>query len=768
MAHEEITNDPVMQEALERFEESQDGSDYNRESYEHDIKFARLGEQWPDDVKSARLAESRPCLTINKLNPLVRQVVNDTRQNKPAISVSPVDNDADVETADVISGLIRHIERNSNADVAYDTAMDCAAAGGFGFFQIGIDYVNDESFDMEVQIHRIADPLSVHWDVNSFRFDAADWDYCFVSEMMKEEVFEKLYPDAQKISFESSHEALPNWVDKEQIRVASYWTRDLEKRWLFQLSDGRAIRKDDIPAMAKKFGESGGLDFSKLSDDELITGFLELSGLQITAQREVEAYKVTKRMISGTEVLEETPWPGSTIPVVPVWGDEVIIDDRRYFRSMIADAIDSQRMFNYWRSASTELVALAPKAPWVGPVGFIPAGHEEKWENANTRSYANLEYDPTAGPAPTRQPFAGVPAGALQESLNASDDIKATTGIYDASLGARSNETSGKAILARQREGDNANFHFPDNLNRAIQYAGKVCVEIIPHVYSPQKTIRILGEDSKEDVINLVQEGQGRNYKGPDKLYDLSIGRYDVAVKAGPSYASQREETRETLIEIMRSVPDAGPYIGDIVMEHLDFQGADRVAKRLKMMLPAEIRDAEDQESVGDLPEEAQAVLQQANQQIQMLKQALEQAQQENMPEQERLKMERATHQLDLEIKKIELAIKQRESEMKEVQAAMGLIGQDEPKPQPEPAQTEPKEPKAPTIKMEHSAKYEQEGMEMKAAMSTQIAEALDRLTTSNEAVAAMAMAPTKIIRDDSGKAVGAVKELPGDEVADG
>lgn len=763
MAHEEKTSDPVMQEALERFEESQDGSDYNRETYEHDIKFARLGDQWPEDVKNSREAESRPCLTINKLNPLVRQVVNDARQNKPSITVSPVDSDADVETAEVISGLVRHIERNSNADVAYDTAMDCAAAGGFGFFQIGIDYVNDESFDMEVGIHRIADPLSVHWDVNSFRFDAADWDYCFISEMMKEEVFEKLYPDAQKVSFENSDEHAINWTNIDQVRVAAYWSRELEKRTLFQLSDGRAVRKDDIPAMAKKFGEMGGLDFSNMSEDDLITGFLELSGLQITAQREVEAYKVIKRIISGVEVLEEIPWPGSTIPVVPVWGDEVIIDNRRFFRSMVADAIDSQRMFNYWRSAETELVALAPKAPWVGPEGFVPAGHEEKWASANTRSFAYLEYDPTAGP-PTRQPFAGVPAGALQESLNASDDIKATTGIYDASLGARSNETSGRAILARQREGDNANFHFPDNLNRAIQYAGKVLVEIIPHVYSPQKTIRILGEDSKEDVIQLVQDGQEKNYKGANKLYDLTTGRYDVAVKAGPSYASQREETRETLIEIMRSVPDAGPYIGDIVMEHLDFQGADRVAKRLKMLLPPEIRDQEDQESVGDLPEEAQAALQQANQQIQMLKQALEQAQQENLPELEKLKMEKATHEIDLMIKKVELELKQREADMKEVEAAMKIAGQgDSPTPEPQPTKEDKPEPKAPTIKMEHSAEYETQGMEMKAAMSSQIAEALDRLTASNQTVAAMAMAPTKIIRDDTGKAVGAVKEMQGE-----
>jgi hypothetical protein len=274
-----------------------------------------------------------------------------------------------------------------------------------------------------------------------------------------------------------------------------------------------------------------------------------------------------------------------------VWGEEVFLDGRRHFRSMVHDAKDPQRMFNFWRSASTELVALAPRAPWVGPKGFVPKGQEGKWQTANTRSYGYLEYEGQI--PPQRQPFAGVPAGALQEALNASDDIKAITGIYDASLGQRSNETSGRAILARKAESDNANFHFIDNLGRAIKYAGRCLVEIIPSVYGPRQTVRILGEDMAEKVIGLTHQDGGSSQPGLDgeqRLYNLAVGKYDVAVSTGPSYATQREESREVLLEIMRQVPDAAALIGDIVVEHLDFVGADKVAERLRMMLPPQMQ----------------------------------------------------------------------------------------------------------------------------------------------------------------------------------
>jgi hypothetical protein len=569
---DETKADELIKEARERFRESQGGTDYNRTTAHEDIVFSRLSEQWPADIQKLRKAENRPCLTINKMPAFIRQVVNDSRQNKPAINVHPVDNGADEATAQVINGLIRSIERRSHADVAYDTAIDHSASGGFGFFRIGIDYAHDETFDLECRIQRIPNPLMVHWDPNSVAFDASDWEYAFVSDFLSKDTFEKRYPDAAPVEFEDDD--YENWVEeKDRIRIAEYWLRTEVKRKLLLLSNGRAIREDTLDDEAK--------------------AIMQVTGVTVLKEREVRAFEVKRRIISGIEVLEEDPWPGSMIPICPVWGEEVMIDGRRIFRSMIRDARDPQTMFNFWRSASTELVALAPRTPWVGPVGFVPKGQEQMWQTANTRSHAYLEY--SGQQAPKRQEFAGVPAGVLQESLNANDDMKSVIGIYDPSLGARSNETSGKAILARQKESDVSNFHFIDNLARAIRYAGEVLVEIIPHVYTGRQTIRILGEDQTENVVKLAQQGEAavNEETGERLLYDLSVGKYDVTVKTGPSFGTQREETRETLIEIMRAVPAAAQFVGDVLLEHMDFVGADKVANRLKLLLPPQIQAAE-------------------------------------------------------------------------------------------------------------------------------------------------------------------------------
>lgn len=585
--------------ARERFKESEDGSSYVREAAYEDMKFARMADQWPDAVRKQRESEGRPCLTINKLPAFIRQVVNDSRQNKPGIKVSPVDNGADVQTAEVIGGLIRNIERSSDADIAYDTAIDHAVSGGLGFFRIAIDYVSPESFDLECRIGRIPNPFMVHWDTNSTAFDASDWAYAFVSDFLTEDEFKQRYPKAEPVSFEGdSKDFTSYWLADDKIRISEYWKREEKKRKLFLLVDPEgqptAIREDDLPKLARRQAEAGYIDVSGMSDDELIAGYISMNGLTLAREREVAYHEVKRCIMSGVEILEETPWPGSTIPICPVWGEEVYLDGRRHFRSMIRDAVDPQKMFNFWRSATTELVALAPRAPWVGPQGFVPKGHEGKWQTANTRSYGYLEY--ADNKQPKREAFAGVPAGALQEALNASDDMKSIIGIYDASLGARSNETSGRAIMARQREADVSNFHFIDNLARAIRYAGRVLVDVIPSVYSERQAVRILGEDAKEKIVHLTQQDGGSHQDGVDgepALYNLSVGEYDVTVATGPSYATQREETRETLVEIMSRVPEAGPLIGDVLLEHMDFPGADRVAKRLQAMLPPQIQQAE-------------------------------------------------------------------------------------------------------------------------------------------------------------------------------
>ena len=615
--------------ALERFKDSDDNSDYNRQQYEKDIEFGRMGDQWDGATRNQRKEEGRPCLTINKLPSFIRQVVNESRQNKPGIIINPIDSGADPETARVLNGIVRAILRNSNADQAFDTGIDCSVSGGFGFMRVDIEYGHEQTFDMEVRVKRIMDPLTVHWDVTTESFDAEDWKYGFVSSLISEAEFKKDYPDAEPIDFaEGSQEDIYNtWKSAEHgVRVAEYFAKEEEKHelWLIQgfgyqrpdgeVIDTKAIRKDALPGLARQWGESMQIEIPEnISDEDLIAYFFELRGLKVLKTREVAGTKVVKRIITGKEIIEQSDWPGINIPIIPVWGEEVVTRGFRWFRSMIADATDSQIMYNFWRSAETEIVAMQPKNPWVMEEGAIPADDERNWEDANKRSIPYLTYK-KGYKAPQRAQPPMVSQGALQNSLHASDDMKAIIGIYDPSLGAKSNETSGRAILARQRESDVSNYHFVDNLSRSITYLGKILLEVIPHVYSAHQVVRIVGEDSKESVAHLMMEGEGQSLPDmpgqydtagleadelgnlifdkenpPNRLYDLNLGKYDVTVKAGPSYASKREETRETLIEIMRQVPGSAMLLGDILLEHMDFEGAEEVAERLKAFAATQI-----------------------------------------------------------------------------------------------------------------------------------------------------------------------------------
>lgn len=669
-------SDDLVRDALKQFEFSQEGSDHNRDAYYSDTVFARLGEQWPDAIKKLRVQEGRPHLVINKIPALIRSIVNESRQNRPAIKVSPVDNGADEDHAEVIGGLIRSIERSSNADIAYDTAIDTTVTGGMGFWRVVIDYAHDETFELEAKIERIPNALTVHYDTNSTEFDASDWDYAFISDILSREEFERRFPDASLTPFISDSRDISSdyWIHSEDgIRVAEYYRREVKTRKLYQFRylnpqtgqrDIKNINDDELPKMARRFFKSGGMKVDK-NDSDVVDSFIASIGGELINERDVEYHKVTKHLLNGVEELEDPEdWPGKNIPICPVWGDEVFIDGRRHFRSLVADVKDSQQMYNFWRSATTELVALAPKAPWIGPKGFIVPGDEVKWNAANTRSFAYLEYDP-ALPAPQRQSFAGVPAGALQEALNSADDMKAVTGIYDSSVGARSNETSGRAILAREKQGDVSNFHFIDNLSRAIRSCGEILVDIIPHVYSERESVRVLGLDQKEKVVKLSAASGG---KGDGKLYDLSIGKYDVTVSTGPSFSTQRDETRENLVELIRNLPDAAPYLGDALLEHMDFAGSDKLSKRLSKLLPPEIQEMEREEISQSENPEAAALQQQLSQ----LKQETQQREQQVIQEFQKIQKEnedlKTSSQLEMQKVQSDSQIKLKELELKGVE----------------------------------------------------------------------------------------------------
>lgn len=614
----------IVEEAKEIFDICVEMERENREEGLADLRFGRLGEQWSFDEINTRKIQKRPCLTINKMPANIKQVINDARQSKTSIKVRPVDDNADIETAKIFNGIIRNIEYNSNADAAYDTALECAVSNGFGFWRVNVDYAYEDTFDQDIKIQRIANPFAVWGDPDSTESDSSDWNRAFVVDRMPEGVFLKAYKNAELSDWAEYEQLNDTWRSDKMVQIAEYWKRESIKKTILKLSDNTIVDKDEY--LANKIGYDA----------------LEIT---VVGDRETKGYKVTQHIISGVDELDRTEWVGKYIPIVPVYGEEINVQGKRYLRSMINQAKDAQRMFNYWRTTSTELVALAPKNPWIGKKGTFTSD-AAKWAKANTESYAYLEYD---SERPTKEGFAGVPAGALQEAMNASDDIKAILNMHDASLGARSNETSGKAIALRQQEGDVGNFHFFDNRSRALRHTGCILIDLIPKIYTGERMIRILGESKNE--AKSVKIGEANQLPGQSRVYDLAKGKYDVVVESGASYTTKRMESVAQITEMLRTYPQGAPLIVDILAENQDWPGADKIAERFKAMLPPQAQNTDTDDPAA---QQLQAATQQFQQQLQQSMQAMQQLQQQYQDlQQDKL----------IEIKKLEIEAHRAETE---------------------------------------------------------------------------------------------------------
>jgi hypothetical protein len=573
-----MTDEQLLADAKDAFALCEEAESENRLAALDDLRFAKLGEQWPESVRQQRIKDGRPCLTINRQPAFIRQVVNEARQNRPGIAVHPVDSEADPQIAEIYNGLIRNIEQTSKADVAYDTAVDCAVSNGFGYFRIETDYADDDSFDLDLRVERIANPFSVYGDPLSTASDSSDWNQCFVTEVLSLDAFRAKFKGAEPVNWAGSgYEKLAApWGQDKSVLVAEWWRRERVKHAIVALSDGSVL---DAQVYARQKAQ------------------LDAQGVTVLGERLAAGHRVTQTVLTGAEVLEVNDWAGKYIPIVPVYGDEVNIEGKRHFRSLIRDAKDAQRMLNYWRTASTELTALAPRVPFIGRKGTFKSD-ARKWATVNSQNHAFIEYD--GDTPPQRQPMdSGRAIGAIQEALNAQDDMKAILGMYDASLGAQGNETSGKAIIARQQEGDTSNFHFIDNLSRAIEHGGRILIDLIPTVYSGARMIRVLGRDSRASSVQL---GQPLVVKGPDgqpqqgeaglpltRICDLARGKYDLTVETGPSYASRRQETADQILKMIQAYPPAAPVLGDLLAKNLDWPDADEVARRLHALLPPQL-----------------------------------------------------------------------------------------------------------------------------------------------------------------------------------
>jgi hypothetical protein len=566
--------------------------------------------QWPADVLATRGAvqgqtiNARPCLTINKLPQHVKQVTNEQRQNRPSGKVIPVDDKADVKVAEIFDGMVRHIEYISDADVAYDTACENQVTYGEGYIRILTEYCDPESFDQDLRIGRIRNAFSVYMDPTIQDPTGADAEWCFITQDMYKDDYHRQYPNAAPISTLLANgvgdQNLSQWLTEDTIRIAEYFYIKHEEAKL-NLYPGNVSYYEGSP------------------EDKN----MKEMGLRPVRSRRVDLRKVMWMKTNGFEILEEREWAGKWIPVVRVVGNEFEVDGQIYISGLVRNAKDAQRMYNYWTSQEAEMLALAPKAPFIGYGGQFE-GYEMQWKTANTTNWPYLEVNPdvTDGqgavlPLPQRAAPPLPQTGLIQAKMGASEDIKSTTGQYDASLGAAGNERSGKAILARERQGDVGTYHYVDNLARAIRHVTRQLVDLIPKIYDTERIARIIGVDGEVGIVKInpeqpepVKQIIDQNGVVIEKIYNPSVGKYDVVVTTGPSYMTKRQEAMEAMTQLLQANPNLWSVAGDLFIKNMDWPGAQEMAQRFAKTIDPKILETDDKDPALQAAEQQIGALQ--------------------------------------------------------------------------------------------------------------------------------------------------------------
>lgn len=604
-------DEKIVTEARTRFKAAQEWESEARKLYVQDRKFANAdpdnGWQWDDDVRKSRNIDARPCLTINKTRQHNLQIINDAKQNKPAVDIRPVGDGATYKAAQVFESITRHIEYISNAQTAYDTATTFQVEAGIGYWRIVTDYCDDESLDQEIFIRRVKDPLAIYLDPDITEADGSDARFGFAFDDMSRDEFEASYPQYKDqlpplIALGNGDE----WLAKDHVRVAEYYRR--------------SEKADKLISMIGENGQRTTVRASKLPSEiiERIMADPE------TRARDVSDAVIEWYMIVGDKIVERNIWPGKYIPIVRVVGEETIIDGKLDRKGHTRALKDTQRQYNYWTSSAAEFVALQGKSPYVAPARAIE-GLENYWETANTENHSVLPYNDVADDgtpiAPPQRSQPPVMAQAYISGMEiARQEMMEVSGQYQAMMGAPSNEISGKAITERQRQGDNATYHFIDNLALAVRFTGKILIDLIPKIYDTPRILRILALDGTTEEVELdpqakqaYQEEVSETGAVVRRIFNPNVGKYDVQADIGPDYGTKRQEAFNAIMQVATQAPEIMQIAGDILFKAADFPMADELAERLQRMVPSQALG-------GPTPE-----LQQAQGQIQQLQGVLQQ-----------------------------------------------------------------------------------------------------------------------------------------------
>jgi len=613
------TDDNILQ-SMRDFRER--AEDYWHDIYEQaadDIEFCVNKEaQWDAAARLAREKSGRPCVTINKIASFVHQQTNALRANKMTLNAIPVD-DSDVGKAEIQDAMLEYVLKSSRADIATDWAGGRAIMGGFGFYRVTTDYENELSFNQDIKVKRIENPQSTYLSPEIKCPFGSDTTEAITGEWMSKADFKNQFPDHEAVSVDDITEAM-DWQSEDTVFVAEYYRVEFIQDTLYLLQDGTTLLKSKIDEYE--------------GDPNLV----------IANERKTQTKTIMWYKCSRDAILEQTEIKADFIPIILVVGDEQWVKNKRYWNSLITNAKDPQIIYNYVRTAQLEQLQKAGNRPWVAD-GRAIEGYEAHWADLNNPNMTYIPYNSTDDNGnPIAPPFMATPyqgsPDLMREVLTSADEIKGTTGINDATLGNQGNETSGRAIMARQRQSDQGNFHFLDNFKRAYEHLGRVLLSMIPHYYDTPRVLRITQDDEvyKTLVINMdPQSPLVQKYEkelkdaevGINGLYnDVTVGKYDIRIAAGADYNTQREEAREVLIELGRAYPQLMEISGDLIIRAFDFPDADKIADRLKMLLPPQLKDQEGDEA-PPMPPELQQQIQQMQQQMQQAEQALQQMSQE-------------------------------------------------------------------------------------------------------------------------------------------
>jgi hypothetical protein len=609
-----MKEEDIVKQAHERFALLEEQERDNRALWLEDVKFANgdsdNGWQWEQTELNERAG--RPAVTVNKVKQHNRQITNDGRENKVSIKIKAEGNGAHAKTADILQGLIRNIEKRSTADTAYDTAYDFAVDGGIGYWYVTTDYIADDSFEQEILIKPIPNPLNVYL-CEGDEFDGSDAPFGFIFKDYRKEEFKAKYPKAESENNITWGDYVQSeWQTKDTIRVAHYYCIKEIKDKLYALDDGTTALKSELK------GE-------------------DVTGLK---SRDITRKKVMCYEIASDKILNEYEWIGTSIPIVPCKGEEKVIDGEVCRKGNTRLMKDSQRMYNYELSCEIEFKRVQGKDSWIGPAEAF-AGHPQ-WADHNIVNHAFLPYnhvDDAGNPLPPPQRVQPpLSSAAYMEGMRiASEDMQAVSGQFDAQMGQNVNQQSGKALLAVQNRGLVSTFNFIDNKARALQRTGKIILELIPKVYDVEAVKRIIGEDEKEEEvqINPDQKEAYRKVKDIDgkikEIFNPGVGRYAVDVQVGSNYGTRRQESFNALTEVATRSPDFMKLAGDIYFEMADFPMADKIAERYEKALPPELREPKDEDDQPQIPPEVQrqiadseAIIKQLDETVQAMQKEIE------------------------------------------------------------------------------------------------------------------------------------------------